>query len=77
VKYDLEGGHPSSGSQSRATKPACFDGIRFSLLRKTLSIDCGDFSFLFWCPLVEKAQQIAAAQTPTSSFRSDNHRWKK
>ena len=68
VKYDLEDCYLSSGLYSRATETACFEGFLFSVLRKRLSIDCGDFSFLFWCPLVEKALQGAVAQSPC--FRS-------
>ena len=69
MKYDLEDGPLSSGLDSRATKTACFDGFLFGCLRKRLSIDCGDFSFSSWCPLVEKAQQIAVAQTPCFRFQ--------
>ena len=69
MKYDLEDGPLSSGLDSRATKTACFDGFLFGCLRKRLSIDCGDFSFSSWCPLVEKAQQIAVAQTPCLRFQ--------
>ena len=69
MKYDLEGGPLSSGIDSRATETACFDGFLFGFLRKRLSIDCRDFSFSFWCPLVEKAQQIAVAQTPCLRFQ--------
>ena len=77
MKYDLEDGPLSSGLDSRATETACFDGFLFGFLRKRLSIDCRDFSFSFWFPLVEEAQQIAVVQTPClSCFRSDNHRWK-
>ena len=63
VKYDLGDGCLSSGCQSRATEKACFDGVLFTVLRKRLSIVCGEFSFSFWRPLVEKAQPIAVAQT--------------
>ena len=45
-------------SQPRAIKTSCFDGILSSLLRETVSIGCGDFSFLIRFPLVEKAQQL-------------------
>ena len=69
MKYDLEGGSLSSGLDSRATETACFDGFLFGCLRKRLSIDCRDFSFSSWCPLVEKAQQTAVAQTPCFRFQ--------
>ena len=69
MKYDLEDGPLSSGLDSRATEAACFDGFLFGFLRKRLSIDCGDFSFLLWCPLLEKAQQSAVAQTPCLRFQ--------
>ena len=69
MKYDLEDGNLSSGKYSRATETGCFDGILFSFLRKRLSIDRGDFSILFWRPLVEKVQQIAVAQTPCFRFQ--------
>ena len=68
MKYDLEDGLVSSGLDSRATETACFDGFLFGFLRKRLSIDCRDFSFWFWFPLVEKAQQIAVVQTPCLRF---------
>ena len=38
-------------------------------LERDWSIDCRDFSFSSWCPLVEKAQQIAVAQTPCFRFQ--------
>ena len=69
MKYDLRDGPLSSGLDSRATETACFDGFLFGCLRKRLSIDCRDFSFSSWCPLVEKAQQIAVAQTPCFRFQ--------
>ena len=69
MKYDLGDCFLSSGLYSRATETACLDGVLFSVLRKRLSIDCGDFLFLFWCPLVEKAQQIAVAQTKCCRFQ--------
>ena len=69
MKYDLGGGSLSSGNYSTATETACFDGVLFSVLRKRLSIVCGDFSFSFWCSLVEKAQQIAVAQTTCYRFQ--------
>ena len=69
MKYDLGGCFLSSGVYSRATEKACFDGVLFTVLRKRLSIVCGDFSFLLWCPLVEKAQQIAVAQTTCCRFQ--------
>ena len=69
MKYDLGGGSLSSGNYSTATETACFDGVLFSVLRKRLSNDCGDFSFLFWCHLVEKAQQMAVAQTTWCRFQ--------
>ena len=69
MKYDLEDGPLSSGLDSRATETACFDGFLFGFLRKRLSIDCRDFSFSFWFPLVEKAQQIAVVQTPCLRFQ--------
>ena len=43
---------------ARAIRTSCFDGILSSLLRETVSIGCGDFSFLIRFPLVEKAQQL-------------------
>ena len=69
MKYDLGGGSLSSGNYSTATETACFDGVLFSVLRKRLNNDCGDFSFLFWCHLVEKAQQMAVAQTTCCRFQ--------
>ena len=69
MKYDLEDSYLSSGIYWRATETARFDGFLFSVLRKRLSIDCGDFSISFWHPLVEKAQQIAVAQTPCFRFQ--------
>ena len=69
MKYDLEDSPLSSGLDSRATETACFDGFLFGFLRKRLSIDCRDFSFSFWFPLVEKAQQIAVVQTPCLRFQ--------
>jgi hypothetical protein len=69
VKYDLGDCLLSSGKYSTATETACFDGVLFSVLRKRLSNDCGDFSFLLWCHLVEKAQQMAVAQTTCCRFQ--------
>ena len=69
MKYDLGDCLLSSGVCSTATEPACFDGVLFTVLRKRLSIVCGDFSFSFWCSLVEKAQQIAVAQTTFYRFQ--------
>ena len=69
VKYDLGGCCLCSGFQSRATEKACFDGVLFTALGKRLSIVAGDFSLSFWCPLGEKAQQIAVAQTTCSRFQ--------
>ena len=63
MKYDLEVGPLGSGTSSSATETAYFEGVLFSLLRQRLSIECGDFSFSVWCPLVEADQQTAAAQT--------------
>jgi hypothetical protein len=69
VKYDLGDCFLSSGNYSTATETACFDGVLFSVLRKRLSIDGGDFSFSFCCHLVEKAQQMAVAQTTCCRFQ--------
>ena len=69
MKYDLGDCFLSSGNYSTATETACFDGVLFTALRKRLSIVCGDFSLSFWRPLVEKAQQIAVAQTTCCRFQ--------
>ena len=52
VKSDLD------GYTQKATETAYFDGFLFGSLRKTVSIDYGDFSVLISFPLVEKAQQL-------------------
>ena len=41
-----------------ATKTSCIDGFLFGPLRKAVSIDCGDFSFLCQFSSLEKAQQL-------------------
>ena len=46
------------GCSRGATKTSCVDGFLFGPLRKTVSIDCGDFSFLCQFPSLEKAQQL-------------------
>ena len=51
VKYDLDGGPLSSGTHSRATEAACFDGFLFGLLRRRLSIDCRNFFIFVLVPL--------------------------